>query len=165
MHTAQGRTMRAGCRRKAVALRLRIRRNIGRSVDRSKIMSTSTHPSTRRKGGRPARQRHAHASATKSHTKKRANGSTNRWSQHVNETSDAMDISAGVFKTGNAEEIAQSLKQSSLRSRRRKGTPFQSAMSMLNFYINRAGKNLPRTRRDTLTKAKGKLREAFGRKP
>ncbi|HKR39312.1 MAG TPA: DUF3175 domain-containing protein [Paraburkholderia sp.] len=48
---------------------------------------------------------------------------------------------------------------------RRKGTPFQSAMSMLNFYINRAGRNLPKSRRDTLVKAKGKLREAFGRKP
>jgi hypothetical protein len=76
-----------------------------------------------------------------------------------------MDIEAGVFRSYSAEAIAQSLKASALRSRRRKGTPFQSAMSMLNFYINRAGKNLPRSRRDTLVKAKGKLREAFGRKP
>jgi hypothetical protein len=124
-------------------------------------MSTSQHPSTRRKGGRPARQRHAQASTAKRHTK----GAPNRWSQHVNETSDAMDLEAGVFKTGDAEAIARSLKASSMRSRRRKGTPFQSAMSMLNFYINRAGKNLPKTRRETLVKAKGKLREAFGRKP
>jgi hypothetical protein len=124
-------------------------------------MSTRAHPSTRRKGGRPARQRHAHASAAKHHTK----STTNRWSQHVNETSDAMDLDAGVFKNGDAEAIARSLKASSLHSRRRKGTPFQSAMSMLNFYINRAGRNLPKTRRETLVKAKGKLREAFGRKP
>ena len=62
-----------------------------------------------------------------------------------------------------AEDIAQSLKRSSLASRRRRGTPFQSAMSMLNFYINRAGKNLPKSRRNVLQSAKGKLREAFGR--
>ncbi|TDG05793.1 DUF3175 domain-containing protein [Paraburkholderia guartelaensis] len=128
-------------------------------------MSTSQHPSTRRKSGRPARQRHAHASAAKSHTKSATSAATNKWSKHVNETSDAMDIESGVFKSGSAEAIARSLKESALHSRRRKGTPFQSAMSMLNFYINRAGKNLPKSRRDTLTKAKGKLREAFGRKP
>jgi hypothetical protein len=81
------------------------------------------------------------------------------------ETSDAMDLERDIFKTGNAEEIAKSLKQSSTKSGRRKGTPFQSAMSMLNFYINRAGKNLPKTRRATLEQAKRKLREAFGRAP
>jgi hypothetical protein len=81
------------------------------------------------------------------------------------ETSDAMDLQRDIFKTGNAEEIAQSLKQSSTKSSRRKGTPFQSAMSMLNFYINRAGRNLPKTRRATLEQAKRKLREAFGRAP
>jgi hypothetical protein len=81
------------------------------------------------------------------------------------ETSDAMDLEHDIFKTGNAEEIAKSLKQSSTKSSRRKGTPFQSAMSMLNFYINRAGKNLPKTRRATLEQAKRKLREAFGRAP
>ena len=103
-------------------------------------MSTSQHPSTRRKGGRPARQRHAHARAAKSRTKSTSSAATNQWSKHVNETSDAMDIESGVFKSDSAEAIARSLKESSLRSRRRKGTPFQSAMSMLNFYINRAGK-------------------------
>ncbi|WP_233887761.1 DUF3175 domain-containing protein [Paraburkholderia flagellata] len=128
-------------------------------------MSTSQHPSTRRKGSRPARQRHAHASAAKSRTKSTSSAATNQWSKHVNETRDAMDIESGVFKSGSAEAIARSLKESSLRSRRRKGTPFQSAMSMLNFYINRAGKNLPKSRRNTLRKAKGKLRDAFGRKP
>ena len=81
------------------------------------------------------------------------------------ETSDAMDIEHDVFKTGSAQTIAESLKRSSTQSRRRKGTPFQSAMSMLNFYINRAGRNLPKSRRDTLQQAKRKLREAFGRAP
>ena len=79
------------------------------------------------------------------------------------ETSDALDLEAGIFKSGSAEDIAQSLKRSSLASHRRRGTPFQSAMSMLNFYLNRAGRNLPKTRRRVLENAKGKLREAFGR--
>ncbi|MEA3096726.1 DUF3175 domain-containing protein, partial [Caballeronia mineralivorans] len=87
------------------------------------------------------------------------------WSHHVMETSDAMDIAHEIFKEGSAQEIADSLKKSSTRSNRRKGTPFQSAMSMLNFYINRAGRNLPKSRRTTLDNAKKRLREAFGRKP
>jgi hypothetical protein len=79
--------------------------------------------------------------------------------------SDAMDIEPDIFRSGNATEIAASLKRSSTASRRRKGTPFQSAMSMLNFYINRAGRNLPKERRNTLRSAKRQLRVAFGRKP
>jgi hypothetical protein len=120
------------------------------------------HPSTRSKGGRPARQRHAHASQqardAKGHT-------AHRWSHQVMEHSDAMDLEPDIFKTGSAHDIAESLKRSSTHSKRRKGTPFQSAMSMLNFYINRAGRNLPKKRRDTLQQAKRKLREAFGREP
>lgn len=81
------------------------------------------------------------------------------------EKSDALDLEQGIFRSGSADEIAESLKRSSLASKRRKGTPFQSAMSMLNFYINRAGRNLPKTRRTTLERAKKKLREAFGRTP
>lgn len=76
-----------------------------------------------------------------------------------------MDIEKDIFRTGTADEIAQSLKRSSTRSKRRKGTPYQSAMSMLNFYINRAGRNLPKSRKTTLEQAKRKLREAFGRAP
>ncbi len=81
------------------------------------------------------------------------------------ETSDAMDIEKDIFRTGTADEVAQSLKRSSTRSKRRKGTPYQSAMSMLNFYINRAGRNLPKSRKSTLEQAKRKLREAFSRAP
>ena len=124
-----------------------------------KSTSKSKRPVARGKSGRPPRQRHAQA-----HAAHRAK-SPKKWSHHVMETSDAMDIQHDIFKTGSAESIAQSLKQSSTRSRRRKGTPFQSAMSMLNFYINRAGRNLPKARRDTLQQAKRKLREAFGRAP
>jgi len=129
-------------------------------------MTTRDHPATRRKGGRPARQRHAHAHASTAAKQKGTNarkGTKKRWSKHVAETSDALDIEGGIFKSDSPEAIAQSLKASALHSRRRKGTPYQSAMSMLNFYINRAGRNLPKTRRETLQKAKKKLREAFGR--
>jgi hypothetical protein len=89
----------------------------------------------------------------------------NKWSAHVTETSDAMDLKNGVFKSGNSEEIAASLKKSSEKSHRRKGSPFQSAMSMLNFYINRAGKNLPEKQKKSLEAAKDDLRKDFGREP
>ncbi|SAL66251.1 hypothetical protein AWB71_03936 [Caballeronia peredens] len=112
-------------------------------------------------GKRPStRQRHSLAGH-----RKKPERSTHRWSHRVMETSDAMDIQRDIFKTGNAQEIADSLKRSSTRSTRRKGSPFQSAMSMLNFYINRAGRNLPKSRKSTLERAKKRLREAFGRKP
>ena len=127
----------------------------------------SKRPVARGTSGRPPRQRHAQAHAA--HRAKAASTdgarSSRKWSHHVMETSDAMDIEHDIFKTGSAESIAQSLKRSSTKSRRRKGTPFQSAMSMLNFYINRAGRNLPKARRETLQQAKRKLREAFGREP
>ena len=86
-----------------------------------------------------------------------------RWSHKVMEHSDALDLEHEIFKTGTPQAIAQSLKQSAVHSRRRKGTPFQSAMSMLNFEINRAGKSLPPARRRVLDQAKGELRKAFGR--
>jgi hypothetical protein len=77
--------------------------------------------------------------------------------------SDAMDLEAGVFKLRSGRAIAQSLKKSSESSSRRKSSPFQSAMSMLNFEINRAGKNLTEERRQVLNQAKVELRRAFGR--
>ena len=109
------------------------------------------------------RQKHARAKPKAAKTTKTSE--SKRWSHHVMETSDAMDIQTDIFKEGTAQEIADSLKKSSTRSNRRKGTPFQSAMSMLNFYINRAGRNLPKSRRTILDNAKKRLREAFGRKP
>lgn len=87
----------------------------------------------------------------------------NRWSAEVTEHSDALDLEEGVFRKSDPAEIAASLKRSAERSRRRKGTPFQSAMSMLTFYINRAGNNLSRTERDRLEAAKDELRKAFGK--
>jgi hypothetical protein len=86
-----------------------------------------------------------------------------RWSARVTKHSDALDLKSDVFKGKDPHRIALSLKRSAERSKRRKGTPYQSAMSMLNFYINRAGKNLPQKQKRILERAKGELREAFGR--
>lgn len=86
-----------------------------------------------------------------------------RWSAQVTERSDALDLESNVFKGKDPHRIALSLKRSAERSKRRKGTPYQSAMSMLNFYINRAGKNLPQNQKRVLGRAKDELREAFGR--
>lgn len=88
-----------------------------------------------------------------------------KWSQKVMAKSDAMDLRAGVFKLESARAIASSLKKSSEASHRRKSSPFRSAMSMLNFEINRAGKNLSEERIRTLNRAKMELRKAFGRPP
>jgi Protein of unknown function (DUF3175) len=81
----------------------------------------------------------------------------------VTATSNALDLERGVFTLRSARAIAQSLKRSAERSRRRKGTAYQSAMSMLNFYINRAGRGLPASRRRTLQRARAELRRVFGR--
>ena len=86
-----------------------------------------------------------------------------KWSQEVTEHSDALDLKDKVFTLDDPAAIAASLKRSAEHSKRRKGTPFQSAMSMLTFYINRAGKDLPDARRETLERAKGELRKAYAR--
>jgi hypothetical protein len=127
--------------------------------------ASSPHSSTRRRSGHPPRQRHAKSRAHHERTHAKASGKKQprRWSHDVMEKSDALDLESGIFKSGSADDLAQSLKRSSLASKRRRGTPYQSAMSMLNFYINRAGKNLPKSRLRVLQAAKGKLREAFGR--
>jgi hypothetical protein len=88
---------------------------------------------------------------------------TKRWSQEVTENSDALDLEKGVFKLKNPKSIALSLKRSAERSHRRKSDPYRSAMSMLTFYINRAGKGLLETDRKRLEKAKDELRRAFDR--
>jgi len=86
-----------------------------------------------------------------------------RWSARVTRKSDALDLERGVFTKRDPKRIAASLKRSAERSRRRKADPYRSALSMLTFYINRAGKNLPASRRRTLQRAKGELRKQFGR--
>jgi hypothetical protein len=89
----------------------------------------------------------------------------NRWSADVTAHSDALDLEPKVFENKSAGQIAKSLKRSAESSDRRKSSGFRSAMSMLTFYMNRAGRNLPTERKRTLEAAKKKLRELFGRNP
>jgi hypothetical protein len=86
-----------------------------------------------------------------------------RWSQRVTQRSNALDLDPGVFTRTDPRSIARSLKRSAERSRRRKADPFRSAMSMLTFYINRAGKSLPAAQRKRLEAAKDELRRLYGR--
>lgn len=86
-----------------------------------------------------------------------------KWSRQVTKRSNALDLEEGVFTFDNPKKVAASLKRSAEVSLRRKAAPFQSAMSMLNFYINRAGKNLPPRQKETLEKAKKELRQLFHR--
>jgi hypothetical protein len=87
------------------------------------------------------------------------------WSAEVSRKSDALDLDNRAFTWRDPQRIARSLKQSAERSRRRKARPFQSAMSMLNFYVNRAGRNLPAGRKRVLERAKDELRRLFGKEP
>ncbi len=84
-----------------------------------------------------------------------------RWSKRVTETSDALDLKGGVFKLRDPKKIAASLKRSAEHSHRRKANPYRSALSMLTFYINRAGKNLPASRKTVLDRAKDELKHQF----
>lgn len=88
---------------------------------------------------------------------------TGRWSARVTHESDALDLDRGVFTRKDAKSIARSLKRSAERSTRRKPGAYRSAISMLTFYINRGGKNLPASRKKVLENAKDDLRKAFGR--
>jgi len=105
-----------------------------------------------------ARRRHAR------HSKTRRRKPGKRWSRQVTEHSDALDLRRGVFTLRDPRKIAASLKRSAQASKRRKADPYHSALAMLTFYINRAGKNLPAARKQTLMRAKGELRSLYGRK-
>jgi hypothetical protein len=110
-----------------------------------------------RKGRRTAARR----SPAKSRAKSKTSGK--RWSQRVTRESDALDLKRGVFAQTDPKKIAASLKRSAERSSRRKTGAYRSALSMLTFYINRAGKSLPKTQRDRLQRAKTELKHQFGR--
>jgi len=98
---------------------------------------------------------------TRSTRRKRRVG--RRWSARVTRESNALDLQKGVFSKQSPKAIASSLKRSAERSKRRKADPYRSALSMLTFYINRAGKNLPPSRKKTLQRAKDELRKQFKR--
>ncbi len=117
---------------------------------------------------KPAKSRPAAKRTAKKTAPARATGSAKaarprRWSQSVTAHSNALTLERDVFKLKNPDEIAASLKRSAERSRRRKASAYGSAMSMLTFYVNRAGRNLPAGQRRVLEQAKISLRRAFGR--
>jgi len=97
-------------------------------------------------------------------TKSQGRKTRKRWSRRVTEHSNALDLRRGVFTLRDPKKIAASLKRSAQASKRRKADPYRSALSMLTFYINRAGKNLPASRKRTLMRAKDELRGLYGRK-
>lgn len=111
----------------------------------------------------------SHSVATRKTTRKAARKTTRRkapskrWSQRVTRESDALDLKQGVFTLTDPKRIAASLKRSAERSSRRKAGAYRSALSMLTFYINRAGKTLPKTQRERLERAKMELKRQFGR--
>jgi len=96
-------------------------------------------------------------------TARKASSSPKRWSQRVTRESDALDLKQGVFKLTSPKKVAASLKRSAERSSRRKAGAYRSALSMLTFYINRAGKSLPKTQRTRLERAKIELKHQFHR--
>ncbi len=97
------------------------------------------------------------------HTHPKKTASKKKWSADVTEHSDALDLKENIFESKDPKKIALSLKHSAENSDRKKSAPYRSAMSMLTFYINRAGKNLEASQKEILEKAKGELRKAFGR--
>jgi len=113
-----------------------------------------------RKTGRKAATRKAGTARRKTGARK---GAPKRWSQRVTRESDALDLREGVFKLRSAKKIVSSLKRSAEHSSRRKTGAYRSALSMLTFYINRAGKTLPKTQRARLERAKVELKHRFGK--
>jgi hypothetical protein len=124
---------------------------------------TATRKAPRKTADRktsPARQK---TGAARKKTSKSNRVKSNRWSQRVTKESDALDLRHGVFTPSDPKKIAASLKRSAESSKRRKTGAYRSALSMLTFYINRAGKTLPKTQRDRLQRAKTELKHQFGR--
>jgi hypothetical protein len=126
-------------------------RKMARKATARKTLGKRSQKSATRKAG----------SARRKSAGKKA--SPKRWSQRVTEHSDALDLRQGVFRLTDPRKIAASLKRSAERSSRRKAGAYRSALSMLTFYINRAGKGLPKTQRARLERAKGELKRAFGK--
>jgi hypothetical protein len=124
------------------------------------IMATRSRKTASRRPKTAGRK--AGSGRRKSVAKRKA--SPKRWSQRVTQESDALDLKRGVFTLRDPKRIAASLKRSAERSSRRKAGAYRSALSMLTFYVNRAGKTLPKTQRERLERAKVELKRQFGRK-
>jgi hypothetical protein len=122
-----------------------------RNAATRKSVRKNTGKTTARKASSPRRRSSSNKASSK------------RWSQRVTRESDALDLKHGVFTLRDPKRIAASLKRSAERSSRRKAGAYRSALSMLTFYINRAGKALPKTQRDRLQRAKSELKHQFGK--
>ncbi|HEY0909394.1 MAG TPA: DUF3175 domain-containing protein [Bradyrhizobium sp.] len=127
-------------------------------VERRKAARKS--PGRAKRATKPAKSTARRKSAA---TKSAATKKPSRWSQRVTKQSDALDLKRGVFTLTDPKKIAASLKRSAEHSSRRKAGAYRSALSMLTFYINRAGSTLPKTQRDRLQRAKTELKHQFGR--
>jgi hypothetical protein len=119
------------------------------------------HKTTRKAASKKTTARKA--GAARKTSAKKSSGSPKRWSQRVTSQSDALDLKRGVFTLTDPKKIAASLKRSAEHSSRRKAGAYRSALSMLTFYINRAGKTLPKTQAARLQRAKTELKRQFGR--
>jgi len=125
----------------------------------ARARKAATRKSVRKNTGKTT-ARKASSARRKSSSNK---ASSKRWSQRVTRESDALDLKHGVFTLRDPKRIAASLKRSAERSSRRKAGAYRSALSMLTFYINRAGKTLPKAQRDRLQRAKSELKHQFGK--
>ena len=123
--------------------------------------TNSRKPATRKTPRKAAHKTSARKTPARKPPARKA--SPKRWSQRVTRESDALDLKQGVFKLTSAKKIAASLKRSAEHSSRRKTGAYRSALSMLTFYINRAGKTLPKPQRERLERAKGELKRQFGK--
>ena len=129
-------------------------------VERNKTRKTAARKAARKSTAKPALGSKTNSTRGKPAARKT---SVTRWSQRVTEHSDALDLRQGVFTLRDPKKIAASLKRSAERSSRRKTGAYRSALSMLTFYINRAGKTLSKAQRERLERAKAELKRAFGK--
>ena len=126
-------------------------------------MATSSRKKASSKTARKSPRKTASKTTTRRKAPAKRKASPKRWSQRVTQQSDALDLKRGVFTLRDPKRIAASLKRSAERSSRRKAGAYRSALSMLTFYVNRAGKTLPKTQRERPQRAKVELKRQFGR--
>jgi hypothetical protein len=129
----------------------------------NETMATSSRKRAASKTARKSLRKTASKTTPRRKAPAKREASPKRWSQRVTQDSDALDLKRGVFTLRDPKAIAASLKRSAERSSRRKASAYRSALSMLTFYVNRAGKTLPKTQRERLERAKVELKRQFGR--